>query len=99
MAVGVLAAGMLSLTAASAGAFTLQNVSPSGNGNSTFTDPDDRLTGSNNYNSGQTVQPFGSGGPSVQFGVQQGPFGSFGRSSGFAPPDPYYGTLTKAPGN
>ena len=94
IAVGVFAAGILSLTVAAAWAFNLQNVSPGGGGNSTFTDPDDQLTDSNNHNSGQGVRPFGSNGPMLQFGIQQGPLTPFGRGGGYSStPDPYYGSL------
>jgi hypothetical protein len=92
-AVVLLAAGAVSLTAASAWAFSQQYVSPSGNGNSTFTDPDDQVT-----NSTQGAHPFGLNGPTVQFGAQQGPltttFGHFqGDGYNATPPDPYYRPL------
>ena len=90
--VALIAATVVSLTAASAWAFSQENFQPSGAGNSTFADPDDQFT-----NSGQGAHPFGPNGPVVQFGVQQGPLTSFGHfpGNGFsAPPadplpDPY----------
>jgi len=79
----------VSLTAPSASAFTQENVRPDANGNYTFTEPNNQIT-----NSSQGVRPFGSNGPTVQFGIQQGPVSPFGRSQGNdyngSPPDPYY---------
>ena len=88
------AAAVVPFTAASASAFTLEAVRPAVDGNSTFADPDNHVT-----NSGQGVKPLGPNGPVVQFGVQQGPAGSFGRFQGNGynaspPPDPYYGSLS-----
>ena len=95
LAVGLFAAGILSLTITSAWAFSQETVSPGGGGNYNFGDPDDHLTNPGNQNSGQSVQPFGSNGPTMQFGVQQGPSTTFGRGSGFtSTPDPYYRPLT-----
>lgn len=91
-AVGLIAAGIVSLTAVSAWAFTRENVSPDG-GNYSFSDPDSKLTSPDNQNSGQGTRPFGSNGPTVQFGVQQGPVSSFGQSNRYTPPDPYFGAL------
>ena len=90
--VGVFAVAVVSLTAASASAFTFETVKPPGDANSSFTDPD------NHTNFGPGAQPLGPNGPTVQFGVQQGSAGSFNRfqGSGFnapPPPDPYYGAL------
>jgi hypothetical protein len=90
LAVGLLAAGLLSLSIASAWAFTRDNVSPDG-GNYSFTDPDQKLTDPGNRNSDQGAKPFGSTGPVVQFGVQQGPL--TGRSNSASPPDPYFRSL------
>jgi hypothetical protein len=88
-ATALFTAAAVSLTAASALAFTRENVRPDANGNYTFTDPDDRVT-----NSAPGARPFGSNGPTVQFGIQQGPVSPFGRSPGNgyngSPPDPYY---------
>jgi hypothetical protein len=95
LAVGLAAAGILSLTAASAWAFSQEVVGAGGAGNYTFTDPDNHLTDPDSHNSGQSTQPFGSNGPVVQFGVQQGPVTTFGRSNGYntSTPDPYYRPL------
>ena len=91
LAVGLLAAGMLSLTVASASAFTRENVGSGGDGNYSFDDPNKK----DNHSSGPTIQPLGANGPTVQFGVQQGPAGSFGRGSNYdtTPPDPYFRSL------
>jgi hypothetical protein len=93
-AIALLAAGAVSLTAASAWAFSRETVSSGGNGSATLTDPDDQIT-----NSSQGAHPFGLNGPTVQFGAQQGPstttFGHFqgDSSDGGPPPDPYYRPL------
>ncbi len=88
-AAALFAAAAVSLTAASAFAFTQQMVQPGDNGNYTFTEPNNQTT-----NSSQGARPFGSNGPTVQFGIQQGPVSPFGRSQGDgyngSPPDPYY---------
>jgi hypothetical protein len=86
-----MAVAMVSLTAPSAMAFTLETIGGDGSGGSRFSGPD-TLTNS------QGVRPFGSGGPTMQFGVQSGvqsPF-SHGPASGFGsslssqpPPQPY----------
>jgi len=70
-------------------AFTMENLSVNPVGNSRFADPDDQVK-----NFGQSAQPFGENGPSVQFGAGQAPIGGFGsRPFGFqtgpTPPDPY----------
>jgi len=95
LAIGLLGAGILSFTAASAWAFSQEIIGPGSGGNSAFTDPDNQLTDTNNHNSSQSAQPFSSSGPSVQFGVQQGPVTTFGRGSGYntSTPDPYYRSL------
>jgi hypothetical protein len=92
LAFGLFAAGILLWTAASAWAFSQQTVSPDG-GNYSFGDPDKLPTTSNKSSSGQSAQPFGSNGLSVQFGVQQGPTSTFGQSNRYNTPDPYYQTL------
>jgi len=96
LAVGLFAAGILSLTVASAWAFSQQTVSPADGGNYNFGDPDKQLTDPDNNNSGQGTRPFGSNGPVVQFGVQQGAVTTFGRTNGYntSTPDPYYRSLT-----
>ena len=93
MRLGLFAAGILSLTVSSAWAFSQQIVSPDG-GNYQFTDPDQKITPDTN-NSSQGARPFGSSGPTVQFGVQQGPLTTFGRSNGYnnSTPDPYFRPL------
>jgi hypothetical protein len=86
-AVALFAAAAISLSAPSASAFTQENVRPDANGNYTFTEPNNQTT-----NSSQGARPFGSNGPTVQFGIQQGPVSPFGRSQGNdyngSPPDP-----------
>ncbi len=86
-----LAVAAVALTNPSARAFTMENLSANPDGNSRFADPDDQVK-----NFGQSAQPFGENGPSVQFGAGQGPVGGFGGIPfGFqgganpAPPDPY----------
>jgi hypothetical protein len=93
-AVALFAAAIVASTAPSAWAFNQETLRPSGGSSSTFTDPDEQVT-----NSRQGAQPFGPSGPTVQFGVQQGPLTPFGRFQGnsdnASPPDPYY----RPPGN
>lgn len=84
----LLAVAVVSLTAASARAFSQENLGAGGGGNSRFADPDERV---NNFGTGAHL--FGSNGPVVQFGAQQGqlvPFGRF-QGNGFnsPPPEPY----------
>jgi hypothetical protein len=87
---GLFAAGILLLTATFAWAFSQQIVSPDG-GNYSFGDPDKRPTTSS---SSQGTRPFGSSGPTVQFGVQQGPMSTFGQSNRYnTTPDPYFRSL------
>ena len=89
-----LAAGILSLTAASAWEFSQQNVLPGDQGNYSFGDPDKQVTDPNNQSSGQGARPFSSNGPTVQFGIQQGPVTTFGRGNSYnSTPDPYYRSL------
>jgi len=87
-AVALIAAAVVASTAPSAWAFSQETLRPSAGNGSTFTDPDDQFT-----NSRQGAQPFGPNGPTVQFGVQQGPLTPFGRFQGNSdnapPPDPY----------
>ena len=92
LVVGLCAAGIVSLSAASAWAFTRENVSPDG-GNYSFTDPDAKPTGRDELNAAPGTRPFGSNGPVVQFGVRQGPVSTFGQSNRQSPPDPYFGAL------
>ena len=94
MRLGLFAAGIFSLTATSAWAFSQQIVSPDG-GNYSFGDPDKQPTTSDNKSSSQGTRPFGSSGPTVQFGVQQGPFTPLSRGNGYnSTPDPYFRPLT-----
>jgi hypothetical protein len=91
------AVGLLSLTVVSASAFTRESTGSGDGGNYSFGDPNDQLTDPDNHNSNQGARPFGSNGPTVQFGVQQGPFSPLstfgGRSNGYnSTPDPYYGS-------
>ncbi len=89
LAAGTLAVVLVSLMAASAGAFTLETIGGDASGSSRFSGPD---TLTNN----QGVHPFGPGGPAMQFGVQSGvqsplihgPAAGFGSSSQ-TPPQPY----------
>jgi hypothetical protein len=89
----VLAIAAVSMTSPAARAFTQENLNVNGSGGSRFADPDDQVK-----NFGQGVQPFGSGGPVVQFGGQdQGQsFPSYSPYHGFRggmnsgpPPEPY----------
>jgi len=61
----LVAAGILLLTAPSAWAFSQQNAGSSGDGNSSFTDPNDQITNS------LGVRPLDSNEQSMQLGVQQ----------------------------
>jgi hypothetical protein len=95
LAVSVFAAGILALPATGAWAFSQETVSPGANGgNYNFGDPDKRVADPDDQNSGQGTRPFGSNGPSLQFGVQQGS-AAFGRSNGYnnSTPDPYFRSL------
>jgi hypothetical protein len=91
LAMGLFAAGLSLLGPGSAWAFTREVVSPDAGGNYTFDTPK-QPADSDNHNSTQGTRPFGSNGPVVQFGVQQGPF--IGRSNGTSLPDPYFRPLT-----
>ena len=87
--IALFAVAAIPLTTASAGAFNQENLGGGGGGNSTFADPDEQV---NHF--GQGVRPFGSNGPVVQFGGQQGQLTPFGRFQGNGfnsppPPDPY----------
>ena len=70
----------------SARAFTMENLSTGGN-TTRFAEPDGPA---NNF--GRGAQPFGPGGPMVQFGARQGQLTPFSRSPGSynsTPPEPY----------
>jgi hypothetical protein len=92
LVLGLFAAGLFLLTAASAWAFSRENVLPDG-GNYSFGDPDKQPTTSDSHSSSQGTRPFGSNGPVVQFGVHQGPISNFGQSNRYTTPDPYYRSL------
>ncbi|HMK70603.1 MAG TPA: hypothetical protein VK442_06485 [Xanthobacteraceae bacterium] len=84
-----LAIAAVAFTNLSARAFTMENLNANPDGNSRFADPDDQVK-----NFGQSAQPFGGNGPSVQFGAGEAPIGGFrglpfGFQSGPRPPDPY----------
>jgi hypothetical protein len=68
-------------------AFTMENLSTGGN-TTRFAEPDGPAN-----NLGRSAQPFGPGGPAVQFGARQGQLTPFSRSpgSGYSstPPEPY----------
>jgi hypothetical protein len=72
----------------SAQAFTMENLSTGGN-TTRFAEPDGPA---NNF--GRGAQPFGPGGPVVQFGARQGQLTPFSRSPGSGynatPPEPPY---------
>jgi hypothetical protein len=76
-AVVLFAATLVSLSAASAWAFTQEYVLPGWDGKSMLVAPDKQGT-----DSSQGARPFGLSGPVVQFGVQQGPLTPFGRFQG-----------------
>jgi hypothetical protein len=87
----IVALAAVSLTAPSARAFTMENLSGSPDGNSRFADPDSQVK-----NFGQGAQPFGPNGPIMRFGAQPGaPYLPFSHlpGAGFAPspppPEPY----------
>ena len=89
LAFGLFEAGILLLTVASAWAFSQQSTG-SGDGNSSFTDPDDQIT--NNFVQG--VRPPGSNEQSMQLGVQQqGTFDPIWWEQSLHGPGPYYQTL------
>lgn len=90
--VGLFTAGLVLFTTASAWAFSRETVSPDG-GNYSFGDPDKKPTTSDNNGPSQSTRPFGSSGPVVQFGVQQGSTSTFGQSNRYDTPDPYYRSL------
>ena len=91
LAAGALAIAAISSTGTSARAFTQENLNATNpDGTSRFADPDDRVK---NFGG---AQPFGQNGPTVNFGVHQGPgpyspYAPFGqlRSNNVTPPDPY----------
>jgi hypothetical protein len=92
-AVALMAVAAVSLSAVSAWAFSQQNQQAGATDSAKFADPDDQFT-----NSAQGARLFGPNGPTLQFGVHQGPLSPF---DGFqdndhdngSPPDPYYRPL------
>jgi hypothetical protein len=93
LSIGLFAAGISLGSAASAWAFTRENVAPDG-GNYSFGDPDKQPTTTDTHNSSQGTRPFGSSGPVVQFGIQQGPSTTFGQGNRYSTPDPYFRPFT-----
>jgi hypothetical protein len=86
-AIVLFAMAAVSLTAASARAFSQGNSGTGEGSNSTFADPDEQV---NIFGHGGEAQPFGSNG-SVQFSPQQGkltPFKHFQSNGLTSPPDP-----------
>ena len=85
-AIALFAVAVVLLTAASAGHSVRKILALAGGSNSRFADPDEQV---NNFGR----HPFGSNGPVVQFGAQQGQLTPFGRYQGNGfnspPPDPY----------
>jgi len=77
-----------SVAVPSARAFTMENLSTNGGNTTRFAEPDGPA---NNF--GRGAQPFGPGGPMVQFGARQGQLTPFSRSPGSGynstPPEPY----------
>jgi hypothetical protein len=88
LAAGAIVVGVVSLAAPAAWAFTLETIGGDASGGSRYLDQ---------QNSNQGVRPFGSGGPTLQFGAQQGvqspfahgPAAGFGSSASQPPPQPY----------
>ena len=88
LAAGAMAVAIVSLAAPSARAFTLETIGGDASGGSRFSD---------DQTNGQGVRPFGSGGPTLQFGMQpgvqspfvHGPAAGFNSSASQPPPQPY----------
>jgi hypothetical protein len=81
------AVAAVSLTAASARAFSQESGGAGGNGNSTFADPDEQV---NIFGYGAGAQPYGSS-CSAQFGTQQDRLNAlkhFQSNGLISPPDP-----------
>jgi hypothetical protein len=86
-AIALFAVAAVSLSAASARAFSQENGGTGGGGNSTFADPDQQV---NIFGFDQGSQPSGLSGP-VQISPQQGqltPFKHFQSNGLSSPPDP-----------
>lgn len=79
-----MAIAAVSLSGASARAFTMENLgTTNADGSSRYADPDDQVK-----NFGQGAQPFGQNGPLVQFGA--GPYTRYpGSLNSSPPPQPY----------
>jgi hypothetical protein len=88
--IALFAVAAISLTTASARAFSQENGGSGGSENSTFVDPDEQV---NIFGYGAGAQPFGSNG-SVQFDAQQAQQGRLNAFKDFqsngltSPPDP-----------
>ncbi len=88
MAAGAVVVAIVSLAAPSAWAFSLETIGGDASGGS-------RYMSDQSINQG--VRPFGLGGPTLQFGAQQGvqspfvhgPAAGFGSSASQPPPQPY----------
>jgi hypothetical protein len=70
LAATALALAAVAWAASSAHAFTIETLGNGGDGSSRFADPNERVK-----NFGLGSQPFGSNGPTVQFGAGQSPTG------------------------
>ena len=96
LTVGLFAAGLYALTAVSAWAFSQEIVWP-GSGKTTSSDTENQFSDPDSQNSEKGMRPFGSNGPTMQFGVQQDPLTPFGFSDrdNASTPDPYYKPLLR----
>jgi hypothetical protein len=89
LAAGAMVVALVSLAAPSAWAFSLETIGGDAGGGSRYN--------MDNQSSSQGVRPFGQGGPTMQFGAQQGmqspfshgPATGFGSSASQPPPQPY----------
>jgi|SRR5580693_7546002 hypothetical protein len=89
LAAGAIVVAMVSLSAPSASAFSLETIGGDASGGSRYNMDDQSNT--------QGVRPFGQGGPALQFGAQpgtpspfsHGPASGFGSSASQPPPQPY----------
>ncbi len=83
-ATAVCALALVFVTSHTAHAFTTENLRVGSDGGSRYADPDDRVK---NFGQGHGYQPFGPGGPTVQFNQGQSPQGRpLGGPRGFMPP-------------
>lgn len=86
LAAAALAIAMVSFAGAPARAFTFENQSATNSdGSPRFADPDNQVNGFSNG-----TQPFGPGGPTLQFNVREapGPFSPVSPFHGYMPPQP-----------